>query len=198
MGRFWAGFGVATAIWGAAVAFLALVLDYGPPAPEPVLAAAPIEEVVEEPVEEPTPSRRRRGRRRGRAARGGRATEQTPTGNATVGDDLGENDMRTVDMEGGGGEQQLRPSQIEAGFDAGMGRIRRCLVLMAGEDEVRGRITFGLRIAGDGTVQRVRLSGPRAATTGEAGSCLSAAARGLRFDRFDGPEMIVNYPLTLE
>ncbi len=195
--RFWSGFAVASVLWVGAAAGLHFGLGYGPPpAEEPVLAEA--EPVVEEPVpdEEPAPRRRRRrGRRGGAAARRGR----TPTGEATTGDDdLGEGDMRTVDMEGGGGEQQLRPHQIEATFDAGMGRIRRCLVLIEGDDPVRGRLTFGLRIRSDGSVERVRLSGPRAATTGEAGTCLRSAARALRFDSFDGPPTIVNYPLTLE
>lgn len=157
---------------------------------------AEAEPVLEEPEpeEEARPRRRRRRRRgRGRDRRG-----RTPTGNATTGDDLGENEMRSLDMEGTGGEAQLRPSQIEAAFDQGMGRIRRCLVLMDGDDAVTGRLTFGLRISGSGQVERVRLSGPRAATTGEAGTCLRSAARGLRFDSFDGPSMIVNYPITLE
>ena len=103
-----------------------------------------------------------------------------------------------LDMGAAGGEQQLSGAQIEAAFDGGMGRIRRCLVLMAGEDAVTGRLTFGLRVAGDGQVRAVSLSGPRAATTGDAGECLRGAARALRFPTFDGPEMVVRYPLTLE
>jgi hypothetical protein len=103
-----------------------------------------------------------------------------------------------LDMGAAGGEQQLSGAQIEATFDGGVGRIRRCLVLMAGEDAVTGRLTFGLRVAGDGQVRAVSLSGPRAATTGDAGECLRGAARALRFPTFDGPEMVVRYPLTLE
>jgi hypothetical protein len=76
--------------------------------------------------------------------------------------------------------------------------VRRCLVLMAGDDPVRGRVTFGLRIAPTGQVRAVQLQGPAAATTGEAGDCLRAAARALRFPSFDGPEMVARYPLHLE
>lgn len=191
--RFWAGFATATALWVGAAAVLHFALGFGPPPEQPV-AALDVEPAAEEPEVEEEEARPRRRRRRGRRGRG---RGRTPSGTATTGDDLGEDEMRTLDMEGGG-EAQLRPSQIEAGFDQGMGRIRRCLVLMEGDEAVTGRLTFGLRIAGTGRVQRVRLSGPRAATTGEAGTCLRNAARNLTFDSFDGPEMIVNYPLTLE
>lgn len=194
MSRFWAGFAVATIVWAAAAAYLFYVEGFGPPT-EPELAPVAEEPVVEE-VEEPEDDRpRRRRRRRARRPRGG---EATPTGVATTGDDLGEDEMRTLDMAGAGGEQQLSGSQIEAGFDGAMGRIRRCLVLMEGGAEVTGRLTFGLRVAGSGQVEAVQLSGPRAATTGDAGQCLRSAARQIRFDSFDGPTMVVRYPITLE
>lgn len=195
MSRFWAGFGVSTALWVGALAYLHLGLGFAPPAEEPApLAAAPLED---EPVmeEEEVAPRRRRRRRRARHSDG---EEATPTGTETTGDDLGEDEARTVDMGGSGGEEQLSPAQIEASFDAGMGGIRRCLVLMAGEDAVTGRLTFGVRVAGSGEVRAVNLSGPRAATTGEAGSCLRAAARRLHFDSFDGPEMVARYQILLE
>ncbi len=194
MSRFWAGFGLASVLWAGAAAYLVLGLGFGPPAPE---LEAPIEEAPAldaEPEPEPEPARRRRRRR---ARRASQDEERTPTGNATTGDDLREDEMRTVDMEGGG-EAQLTSAQIEAGFDSGMGRIRRCLVLMAGSDPVTGRLTFGLRVGSDGRVRAVQLSGPAAATTGEAGDCLRNAARAIHFDSFDGPEMVVRYPLTLE
>jgi len=197
MSRFWGGFSLACVLWVGGLAYLHLGLGYGPPPPEPIVAAEPeVEPVEEEPEEEARPRRRRRrrGRARARAARRG----ETPTGNATSGDDLGENDMRTVDMGGSGGEQQLRGPQIDAGFDTVMGGIRRCLFLIPGDADVRGRVIFGMRIAGSGRVQRVNLSGPRAATTGEAGACLRRTARSIQFDSFDGPEMVVRYPFTLE
>ena len=195
MSKFWAGFVLATVLWAGVTAYLAFGLGYGPPDEEVVAIAE--EPVVDEapPEEEAAPRRRRRGRR---ARSGANPRTETPTGEATTGDDLRENEMRTLDMGGSGGEQQLRSAQIEAGFDGAMGRIRRCLVLIEGDGEVRGRLVFGLRIGPDGRVHGVQLSGPRAATTGEAGSCLSAAARNLQFDTFDGPEMVVRYPITLE
>lgn len=195
MSRFWAGFAVASALWAGAAAYLWFGLGFGPPEEEPIaVAEAPVEvEAEEDPAPTKAPRRRRRGRRGARADRG-----TTPTGNATVGDDLGEDEMRTVDMGGSGGEQQLSGAAIDRGFDSVMGGIRRCLVLIPGDAEVRGRVTFGLRIAGNGSVSRVSLSGPRAATTGECGACLTRTARSIRFDSFDGPDMVVRYPLDLE
>lgn len=192
--RFWAGFAVASVLWVAATGYLYYVLGYGPPEEIPVATREePVELEAPAAVEDAPARRRRRRRGAGRADRG-----TTPTGNATTGDDLGEGEMRTIDMGGSGGEQQLTGAQIEAGFDTAMGGIRRCLVLMAGESDVRGLVTFGLRVAGSGRVSRVSLSGPRAATTGEAGECLQRTARQIRFDPFDGPEMVIRYPLTLE
>ena len=196
MSRFWGGFTLACVLWLGVGAYLHLGLGYGPPEPEIVAAAEPERIEVEEAPEEEARPRRRRRRRRRRAARAGRG--ETPTGNTTSGDDLGEDEMRTVDMGGSGGEQQLRGSQIDAGFDTVMGGIRRCLFLIPGDADVRGRVIFGMRIAGSGRVQRVNLSGPRAATTGEAGACLRRTARSIHFDSFDGPEMVVRYPFTLE
>ncbi|MBX3270062.1 MAG: hypothetical protein KF729_07355 [Sandaracinaceae bacterium] len=198
MSRFWAGFAVASVLWAGAGVALYVTVGIGEPEPAP-LAAAPAPEPAE--VEEDTdePSERRRGRRRGRARAGEpRSAAATPTGSGERGDDLGDDEARRVDMSASGGEQQLRPAQIDAGFGASMGAVRRCLVLIPGDAQVRGRVTFGLRIAGTGRVTRAHLSGPRAVTTGECGECLERVARGMRFDTFDGPEMIVRYPLDLE
>ncbi|MCB9591527.1 MAG: hypothetical protein H6719_02235 [Sandaracinaceae bacterium] len=196
MSRFWAGFSVASLVWVAAGAYLYFGLGFAPPVEEPLVVDSEPEEVEVEPEAPPTKAPRRRRRRRGAAAASRRG--ETPTGNATTGDDLGEDEMRTVDMGGSGGEQQLSGAQVDAGFDTVMGGIRRCLVLIPGDADVHGRVTFGLRIAGSGQVTRVSLSGPRAATTGECGSCLQRTARSIRFPSFDGPEMVVRYPLTLE
>jgi hypothetical protein len=188
--RFWAGFGVASLLWGALVVYLWLA------------AGLATEETVPVPVAPSEPAapglvpaddaRRARMSKRARPR-----TEATPEGFASSGD-LGEDELRVIDGEGQGGERQLSPAQIEAGFDSAMGRIRRCLVLMAGGDPVRGTVTFALRVAPSGQVRAVQLHGPAAASTGEAGECLRGSARSIRFDSFDGPEMVVRYPLHLE
>jgi hypothetical protein len=194
--RFLAGFAAATVVWVGAAAGAHFVLGWGPPAaPEenPDDAIALAEDEPDDPA-----TKRRRGGRRGAGSRaiggGGRA----PTGEATTGDDLREGEMRTIDGEGSGGEQQLTGAQIDGAFDGAMGRIRRCFILAAGDEAVTGRLTFGMRIAGTGQVTAVSLSGPAAVTTGECGDCLRTAARAIRFDSFDGPEMLIHYPITLE
>lgn len=197
MGRFLAGFVVASLLWGGLL-FAARegMVDLLAPPEEEVEAAPVVDAAPEEPEEAPMRRRRRRGRRRGmRAPMTGKAT---PTGEATVGDDLGEDDPRELAAGETGGEEQLPGHVIDGAFDGAMGRIRRCLVLIPGDADVRGRVTFGMRIAGSGRVSRVSLSGPAAVTQTDAGDCLRRVARGLDFPSFDGPEMLVRYPLTLE
>lgn len=192
MARFALGFLVATLLWAGAAAALHLGLGWGPPAPP----EAPVEvAAVDEPVpEEPAGTTRRRRRPGGRTDR----SAAVPTGEATTGDDLREGEMRTIDGEGTGGEEQLSGAQVEGAFDGAMGRIRRCFILAPGDEPITGTLTFGLRIAGTGRVSAVNLTGPRALTTGEPGDCLRDAARGISFPTFDGPEMVVRYPITLE
>jgi len=192
--RFFAGFIVASLLWGGGVwAWSEGLIGQSEVQVDPEAVAEAPEEVEAE-EEEPT-KRRRRRRRRGRQERSG---GDLPTGTATTGDNLGENDPRELAAGESGGEQQLTQGQIESAMDGGFGAIRRCLVLVPGEAPVSGRLTFGLRIAGSGQVQRVNLRGPAVVTQGEPGSCLRSAARRIRFPSFDGPEMIVHYPITLE
>jgi len=188
--KFVGGFLTASLLWGLGVGLWASgVFEAGE------IQTSEFEEDLEDAgvLEDDEGSMRRRGRRGRMGMRGGRV----PMGNATTGDDLGNVD-RNLDLGAAGGEQQLRSGQIEQGMDGVFGRIRRCLVLAAGDEPVSGRVTFGLRIEPNGRVSRVRLSGPAVVTTGDAGSCLRTAARGASFDSFDGPPMVVNYPITLD
>jgi len=196
--RFVLGFVVASLLWVGAGGVMHLALGWGPPVviedPDPVEGA----EIDAEEDEDATPRRRRRGTRGGASA-GARATDDgVPTGEATIGDDLREGEMRTIDGAGTGGEAQLTGGQIEHAFEGAMGRVRRCFLLTPGDEPITGTLTFGLRIAGTGRVSAVNLSGPRALTSGEPGDCLRDAARGISFPAFDGPEMLVRYPITLE
>jgi hypothetical protein len=194
--RFGLGFLVASGLWAALGVALHLGFGWGP---APVVESAPVEvaAAAEEAVEEEAPSpRRRRGRARTEGARA--SDEGVPGGEATVGDDLREGEMRTIDGEGTGGEEQLSGAEVERAFDGVMGRIRRCFLLTPGEEPITGTLTFGLRVAGTGRVSAVNLSGPRALTSGEPGDCLRDVARGIAFPTFDGPEMVVRYPITLE
>jgi hypothetical protein len=71
-------------------------------------------------------------------------------------------------------------------------------MLAAGDEPVTGKIIFGLRISAAGSVTKVNLQGPSAITQGEAGDCLRKAAQGIHFRTFNGPDMLVHYPLTLQ
>ncbi|MGF1466476.1 MAG: hypothetical protein ACFCGT_10100 [Sandaracinaceae bacterium] len=191
MRHFVRGFLLASVLWGGAFAYLYVVEGFRPPpAGSGLVVAASVDPAVEVAASDRP---RRRRRRRGRRPR----TERTPQGQATTGDDLREDEMRSLDLAGGGGTEQLPRAHLETTFDGAMPRIRRCLVLMAGEDPVTGRVVFGVRIAPTGAVEGVQLSGPAAATTGEAGDCLRSAVRTLRFPPFDGPAMVARFPLTL-
>jgi hypothetical protein len=129
---------------------------------------------------------------------GGAGQPTRAGGHTTFGDDLRESEARVVDGTRGGGEEQLGGAEIDRAFDAAMGRVRRCLLLVPEDASASGRLVFGLRIAGSGRVTAVNLSGPAAVAGGEAGECLRGVARGLSFRRFDGPEMLVRYPIELD
>lgn len=205
--RFFLGFLSASVLWGA-LSFLYLrgSLDFMFPDEEP--ASEPVAAAAEPESPGPPVKGKRRGVRRPRLSRkveaSNGAAPARPAGGArgngetTIGDDLGWNQDRNVDMNAGGGEGQLSGSQIDAGFDSMMGRIRRCLILVPSDGEVTGKLVFGMRVAGDGKPRAVNLSGPSVVTAGESGSCLREAAQGIRFASFNGPDMLFKYPITLQ
>ncbi len=138
--------------------------------------------------------RKRRGSRGHHASR----SQRRYSGEATTGDDLGGPEAHNLDLNAAGGEQQLTGHEIEQGFDSVFPQVKRCLILAAGDEPLSGKIVFGLRITGHGGVTRVNLSGPSAITKSEAGGCLRKAAQGIHFRTFNGPDMLVHYPLTLQ
>ena len=119
-------------------------------------------------------------------------------GDSTTGDDLGGPEAHNLDLNAKGGEEQLTGHEIEQGFDGVFPQVKRCLILAAGDEPVSGKIVFGLRISGHSGVTAVNLNGPSAITQSEAGDCLRKAARGIHFRNFNGPDMLVHYPLTLQ
>ncbi len=98
----------------------------------------------------------------------------------------------------GAGEQQLSGKEIENGFDSVMNKIRRCLILVPADGEIKGQLLFGMRVGGDGRPRAVQLTGPAIVTSGESGSCLRDTAQSIRFATFDGPDMLFKYPVTLQ
>jgi hypothetical protein len=192
VGRFVAGFVTASLAWAVVLVLASegLVPGFTASTAEPADAG-----VTEDAG---TPAKAKRPRRRRRRRRAQRRQAAVPRGMATTGDELGGDEPRELDVGQAGGEEQLSSSQIERAMDGSFGRIRKCLVLAAGDEPVTGKLTFGLRIRADGTVSRVNLRGPAAVTTGDAGECLRNAARRTTFPSFNGPDMIAHYPITLE
>jgi hypothetical protein len=205
---FVSGFLVASCAWGA-LAFLYLRghLDFLFPEEEPA-ALASAEAPAESETAGPPSKGKRRGLKRPRLQRrvagaspsgadnGNGRAETAGSGTSTIGDDLGWDKQRNVDMAAG--EGQLAGSQIDAGFDSVMGRIRRCLILVPSDGEVTGKLIFGMRVGGDGKPRAVNLSGPSIVISGESGTCLRGAAQNIRFASFDGPDMLFKYPITLQ
>jgi hypothetical protein len=192
--RFLAGFLTASLLWGGLVfahsrGFIDINLE---PNDAPSAPDAGVEE------EEDDGSQRTKRKRSGRARTGGARKDRRFSGAAMTGDDLGNPEARHLEAAQGGGEEQLLGSEIEQGFDSVFPQIRRCLMLAAGDEPVSGKLVFGLRISGQSGVTKVNLQGPADITRTEAGDCLRKAARAIRFRTFNGPDMLVHYPITLQ
>jgi hypothetical protein len=207
---FLSGFFVASGVWGA-LAFLYLRGNLDGLFPEEEPAPVVAEAAPDSEASGPPTKGKRRGLKRPRLSRragngGGGAPAANDTlrsgesanggGSTTVGDDLGWNQQRNLDMAAG--EGQLAGTQIDAGFDSVMGRIRRCLILVESDGDLTGKLLFGMRVGSDGKPKAVNLSGPSVVIGGESGTCLRQAAQGIRFASFDGPDMLFKYPITLQ
>lgn len=193
MSKFFLGFALASLFWGGFLfaytqGWIDISLEPDAP-PEPVAEGAT--------ETQPEPDDKLKRKKRSVASKRARSG-QTEDRETLVGDDLGADDPRQINMQGGGGEEQLRGTEIEKGFDGVFAQIRRCLILAASDEPARGKLTFGLRISGSGKVDAVNLSGPSSVAQGESGACLRKAASGIRFRAFNGPDMVVHYPITLD
>jgi hypothetical protein len=201
--RFLFGFVLATAMWGGLFSlYLRGALDFLFPEDEVPAQQA---EVTPDEASGPPTKGKKRGLKRTRLARQKPVARQLSSsqsrgkgggGSNTIGDDLGWDKARDIDMNAG--EGQLLGSQIESGFDSVMGRIRRCLVLVDTDGEVTGKLLFGMRVGSDGRPKAVNLTGPSVVTGGESGACLKETAQGIRFATFNGPDMLFKYPITLQ
>jgi hypothetical protein len=188
--KFLAGFLSASLLWGGLGALVMAGVIPLPGAPD----AGAVDAGVDAEDEAGSPNgRRQAGRRRGRLKDSARRGHRT---DSSADDDIGWDEAREVDMAQG--EQQLSGAEIERGFDSVMPRIRRCLVLVPGEGEIAGRLTFAMKVGSDGKVRAVNLGGPAVVTGGEAGSCLRDAARSIQFTPYDGPETLFKFPVDLQ
>jgi hypothetical protein len=194
--RFLAGFALASVLWGGLVLASKqgwIDISLGPEAPPPDDANA-----VDAPDDATDKNIRTRKKRPPSLKRNRTSAPSAPDKDTLVGDDLRENDPRSINVGANGGEEQLRGTEIEQGFDSVFPQVRRCLILAAGDDPAHGKLIFGLRISSAGKVTGVNLSGPSSVAQGDAGACLRQAASAIHFRSFHGPDMVVHYPLTLE
>jgi hypothetical protein len=195
--KFFSGFALASLLWGGfLVAYKQGLIDISlePDAPQPEATAVGTDDGPDTADKPGRPRRKRSLAPKPRRT----ATGQVEDRDTMAGDDLGENDTRNVDLHAAGGEEQLRGTEIEKGFDGAFPQIRRCLVLAASDEPAHGKLSFGLRISGQGKVTAVNLSGPSSVAQGESGSCLRKAASSMQFRSFNGPDMVVHYPVTLD
>ena len=193
--KFVAGFAAASVLWGAFVLSVKqgwIDISLEPEAPQDDASS----HVASSDSDEPDKAGGKPRKKRPSAPK--RARAAAPQGDSLVGDDLRENEARNVNMGANGGEEQLRSTEIEQGFDGVFPQVRRCLMLAAGDEPAHGKLVFGLRIAAEGKVTAVNLSGPSSVTQGESGACLRKAATGMHLRSFHGPDMVVHYPVNLE
>jgi hypothetical protein len=76
-----------------------------------------------------------------------------------------------------------------------MGRIRAQVFACYERFRVPGSVPLTFEVAGNGSVQSVKLSGSLTGTP--TGDCVVEAARGAKFPRFDGPVQTFTYPFFL-
>lgn len=165
-----------------------------------VVAAAPAEESTAR-----GKGRRRRPGRRGAGTGGDGDGAGSPTADERerAEDWNGSDDIdlppQEIDMEHGG-ERQLSNTVIESTMGKSFGSIRRCIMLAQSDREtpVRGRMKIGMRIRPTGEVGAVKVTPPGALASSDLGPCVRSVVGRIRFPRFDGRDMVVTYPVTLE
>lgn len=166
------------------------------PPEEPVtLAEADVDTETAAPEKKKRIKKRRRPRR----------SAQTPVqpdlgyeqGDGQAGDDLTAG-TRSVSASAGGDEGQLSNAEIESAIDQRFNGIQRCLTLMPPDAPTAGRLVIGMNISGAGRVVAVNLKGPNAMIKGEPGACFRRIVSAMRFRQFNGPDMIVHYPIIFE
>jgi hypothetical protein len=202
MKKFVAGFVVGSAVWLAVLYAQStgrLDLFGSDEATGPEIVMLPETEVLST---EGKPKRRGKRRKAKRRRTGGnRQAAADPgydTGEGFMGDDLGSPGTREVAMGGAGREEQLSSAQIDRGIDRVFRGIERCLVLVPSNAPATGKLVLGMHIASSGRVTKVNLKGPNVLIKGEAGACFRRTVKTIRFDGFDGPDMIVHYPIIFD
>ncbi|MBN1654997.1 MAG: hypothetical protein JXA30_14605 [Deltaproteobacteria bacterium] len=193
MSKFLLGFVSASLLW--AIAAYAVIEGYVDVNFKPIEVKSDAQEVT--PLNEGQKSnlRGRRGKSRRRSSS---QSNRTSYRSALTGDSLGEDEVRGIDLVGNSGEQQLTDYEIEQGIDGVFNEIKRCLFLAANEEPVKGRLVLGMRIEGSGRVTKLNLRGPVPVVRGESAGCLRSTIKSIQYRTFNGPAMVVHYPITLE
>jgi hypothetical protein len=123
-------------------------------------------------------------------------TGQYDMSEGMVGDSL-DVGSREVSM-GKGGEDQLLEREIDQGIDRVFSGIERCLLLLPPDASAEGKVIFGMNIAPSGQVTKVNLKGPSMMIKGETGACFTRTVKAVRFRSFNGPDMVVHYPVEFD
>jgi hypothetical protein len=93
------------------------------------------------------------------------------------------------------GDEHL-PGELSRGVIAeAMGKIRSQIFACYERFRVPGSAPLTYEVAGNGTIQSIKLGGTLNGTP--TGDCVLEAARGARFSRFDGPMQTFTYPFFL-
>jgi hypothetical protein len=204
MKQFLGGMAAATLIWGAILfAQVTGAIDL-----RDMLGLAEDEEIPAETgtvvgtaTDEPDKKtrKRRRGKRRGRRRGGSPMPEETyDLSEGVSGDALGAPGAKELAMGAAGGEDQLSSREIDQGIDRVFRGIERCLVLAPPGAPTTGKLTVGMHIASSGAVTKVNLRGPNVMIKGEVGACFRRIVKTIRFRSFDGPSMVVHYPIVFD
>ncbi len=146
-----------------------------------------------------TTKKRRKGKRRIRRRPGAPMPEETyDLSEGVAGDALGAPGVKELAMGSAGGEDQLSAKEIDQGIDRVFRGIERCLVLTPPGAPTTGKLTVGMSIASSGKVTKVNLRGPNVMITGEVGACFRRIVGTIRYRSFDGPSMVVHYPIVFD
>ncbi len=170
-----------------------------------VVADAPTEGDLDAKAKKPKRRKKRRGRRHKVRTLGQASYTQAADydyNEAQVGDDLTRSnnvaDAHEVGFGTPGREEQLPHREIDRGIDSVFNGITRCLVLVPAGASTKGKIVVGMNIASSGKVTKVNLKGPNVMVKGESGACLRRTIKSIRYPGFNGPDMVVHYPITFD
>jgi hypothetical protein len=186
MRRFWAGFGVASALW--ALVVWVVLPRWTPRTSSAVDAGA----AAQGPI---APEKRRR--RRAGAAEGAPPLRAADLRIASEGDNLNTPDV--IEAGEPGPAEELPQEALDGPVRARQDDLLACIerAKPTPETAVSGTVTVHFRVARGGTVRGVRVDAPAILLAGGLYRCLRPIVAGLRFPR-SGQSVVAAYPFRLE